>query len=140
MRRCLAPLAAAAAVIAAGCGEETATLAPACTDSAQAVVAALERAPAPVRLAGGTPLSDCVDQARTDIELQSLGTVLTTAADRLVDERRALALGYLVGAAHRGARHNSTVATLVRRLENTAQPLAGDPELARGRTAGEATG
>jgi hypothetical protein len=141
MRRCLAPLAVAALLVAAGCGEEDTALAPACTDGADAVVAALERAPQPVRLADGTRLSECVDRARTDIELQSLGTVLTAAAERLADERRAVALGYLVGAARRGARHNSGVSIeLVRRLENAGTRLGDDPALQRGLNAGEAGG
>lgn len=141
MRRWLALLAVPALIVQAGCGEAKTALAPACTDSAEAVVAALERAPEPVTLSDGTPLSDCVDQARTDIELQSLGTVLTTAADRLAGERRAIALGYLVGAARRGARHNSGVSVeLVRRLENAGLRLDDDPALQRGLDAGEASG
>jgi len=141
MRRCLAPLAVAALLVAAGCGEERTGLAPACTDSADAVVAALEKAPEQVTLDDGTPLSSCVDQARTDIELQSLGMVLTSAAERLADERRALALGYLVGAARRGAQHNSGVGLeLVRRLESTGRRVGDGPELRRGLQAGERSG
>jgi hypothetical protein len=141
MRRCLAPLAVAALFVAAGCGEDQQALAPACTDSARAVIAALDRAPQPVTLADGTALSQCVDQARTDIELQSLGTVLTAAADRLADQRRGLALGYLVGAARRGARHNSGISIeLVRRLENAGLRAGDDPALQRGLAAGEASG
>ncbi|UGS39201.1 hypothetical protein [Capillimicrobium parvum] len=141
MRRLLAPLAVVALLVATGCGEEKTVLAPACTDSAEAIVTALEKAPGPVTLGDGTTLSRCVDQARSDVELQSLGMVLTSAAEQLAEQRRMVALGYLVGAARRGAEHNGGVGTeLVRRLEGTGRLVGDGPDLRRGLRAGNASG
>jgi hypothetical protein len=141
MRRLLAPLAVAALLVATGCGEEKTVLAPACTEGAGAVVTALEQAPGPVTLGDGTTLSRCVDQARSEVELQSLGMVLTGAAEQLADQRRVVALGYLVGAAQRGSQHNSGVgAELVRRLESTGRRVGDGPDLRRGLKAGKASG
>ena len=121
-----------ALLVAAGCGEEKTVLAPACTDSAGAIVTALEQAPGPVTLGDGTTLSRCVDQARSDVELQSLGMVLTSAAEQLAEQRRhAWPLGYLVGAAQRGSEHNSGVgAELVRRLESAGRRVGDGPRAA----------
>jgi hypothetical protein len=92
----------------AGCGEEDPPLDFACTSGAEAVERALEAAPGDVRLAGGVQLSTCVRNARSDAELQNVGAVLTGAAEHLEeaaprDARAALQLGFLIGAARRGA-------------------------------------
>src|ERR671933_2375271 len=128
---------------------------PACIASAPAIERALGRAPAPVTLDSGTRLSDCVSHAQSDAELQNTGLVLTRVADDLSaraqrgDAQAALGLGYLVGAARRGAAHTNGVhAELQHRMESAARPLseeaAGSPTitraLARGLRAGEATG
>jgi F0F1-type ATP synthase membrane subunit c/vacuolar-type H+-ATPase subunit K len=123
-----------------------------CTSSPGAIERALSRAPAPVTLDGSTRLSDCVSRARSDAELQNAGAVLTGAADHLAvrarggDAKAGVALGYLVGAARRGAaRTPGLQAQLARRMESAAAFVdEGGPAVAaaieRGRRAGRATG
>src|SRR5829696_4346788 len=115
-RRLAAPLALPLAALAAACGapDEPAPH-PACTASPQAIVHALGRAPRPVTLGDGARLSECVSRSRNDAELQETGRVLTRVADDLAlraqdgDLGAATALGYLVGAARRGAAHTAGV-------------------------------
>jgi hypothetical protein len=154
-RRTAALLAAAAlGTAAAGCRSgDPPRVDDACTGSPAAIERALARAPRPVALPSGTRLSECVADARTDADLQNAGLVLTRAADHLAaraqrgDAGAAVELGYLVGAARRGAaRTNGIHAELAHRLESAARVLAdGDgagaaAALARGMRAGEATG
>ena len=139
-----------AVAAAAGCSQSDGPSLPvACTEGADAVARALARAPGEVRLADGTAISDCVRGARSDAELQNLGAVLTQVAEDL--EARApeappaaLQLGYLVGAARRGAPSDSAVqAELVIRLERSAAidlPAGAKRALAVGLRAGEARG
>jgi hypothetical protein len=141
-----------AVALMAACGGSGPRLDDACLQSAGAIERALARAPAPVTLPTGARLSECVANARSDSELQDAGLVLTRAADHLSaaakrgDTTAALRLGYLVGAARRGAAHTAGIhAELQRRIERTAAFLdAGGPRvaaaLARGRRAGEASG
>jgi hypothetical protein len=147
VRVVIAAAAALAAIVAAGCGGgEPASPSPACTESPEQIVRALASAPGHVRLADGTPLSECVERAFDDGELQDLGASLTPAADELADRATpdaALQLGYLIGAVHRGAaRTNGVHAELVRRLEATArrQDDALTAATRRGISAGEADG
>jgi hypothetical protein len=133
---------AALVVAVAGCGEDDRTLSPACTEDPATIARALARAPAPVRLANGTRLSDCLAAADTDAELQSFGVVMTGLADDLADRGDAVRLGYLIGAARRGAAGTNGVGLeLQHRLEVAARRIAGkQAELARGMRAGERTG
>jgi hypothetical protein len=153
LRRLLALLALVALGPAGGCGgADEPPFDAACTASARAIERALERAPAPVTLASGTRLSDCVSRARSDADLQNAGAVLTRAADDLAaraqrgDAHAALGLGYLVGAARRGAARTSGIhAELRRRMERAAAFIdEGGPDVStaldRGLRAGEATG
>jgi hypothetical protein len=146
-------LVAALGVVAAACGaEDPPPLDPACTSSPQTIERALARAPARVTLASGTPLSECVSHARSDAQLQTAGAVLTRAADDLAvraergDAQAAVGLGYLVGAARRGAKRTAGIhAELARRVESSARVLAGRDRavaraLERGLRAGEASG
>jgi hypothetical protein len=145
-------LALLAAVSLAACGASTTALDEACMGSAGAIEHALVRAPRPVTLPSGTRLSQCVSNARSDADLQTAGAVLTRAADHLSAQARAgdrdaaLRLGYLVGAARRGAKRTAGIhAELQRHIERAAAALdeagAGVAlALARGRSAGEATG
>ena len=151
MVRALALFTAAALSACGATGERP--LDDACLSGSQAIERALARAPAPVRLPSGTRLSQCVADARSDADLQSAGLVLTRAADHLAatataggDEQAALRLGYLVGAARRGAARTAGIhAELQRHIERAAAVLvdAGPrlaAALARGQRAGEATG
>ena len=148
-RRSLA-IAAVVGVVAAGCGtSETPPPSAECTAEPAAVTRALAKAPGEVRLADGTALSDCVRRAESDAELQNLGLVLTGVAEDLEASapsapRAALQLGYLIGAARRGAPSESSIqAELVHRLERSgAVTLSAEAEraLAEGMRAGERGG
>jgi hypothetical protein len=150
MVRVLALLA-AASLAACGTSDEPA-LDEACMSDPAAIEHALTRAPHPVTLPSGTRLSQCVSNARSDADLQTAGAVLTRAADHLSAQARtgdadaALRLGYLVGAARRGAKRTAGVhAELQRHIERSAAVLDGGgariaAALADGRRAGEATG
>src|SRR5437879_3578293 len=85
-----------------GCGNDQRKLPAACVGSAGAIATALHTAPRHVALTDGTSLSECVDRARSDADLQNLGAIYTEVADALAVEvptsdRAALELGYLVG-------------------------------------------
>ena len=136
---------------AAGCSEDDGPppVSFACTTDVAAVARALERAPGEVRLEDGTPLSECVRNAESDSELQTVGLALTRLAEDLEadageDPEAALRLGYLVGAARRGAPSESALqAELVYRLERSAASVEGadvERALAEGMRAGEARG
>jgi hypothetical protein len=153
MPRPTAALAALALLAAPGCGAaDRPPLDPACTSSPQAIERALDRAPAPVMVRPGMRLSDCVAAARSDAELQNAGIVLTGVAEHLAarakdgDARAGLALGYLVGAARRGAARTTGIQSqLARRMESAAAFVDdGGPAVAaaleRGLRAGRATG
>ena len=139
---------AAAALAALGCGEHRPPLSSLCTQSERPITRALRRAPRPVMLADGTRLSQCVANARDAGDLQNFGVVVVRVADRLADRAgadpaAALRLGYLIGAAERGAAHSEGIhAELVHRLEVTARrlPPEAQPRLERGRRAGERGG
>ncbi len=137
-----------AAALLAGCGEEE-ELPIACTDRA-AVVRALEAAPRLVTLEGEVSLAECVRRASSDAELQELGVALTGVAEGLEvaarrDEQAALRLGYLIGAARRGAISTAggVQLELARRLERSGAQVAGrarEDALVRGLDAGAADG
>jgi hypothetical protein len=147
VRVAVAAAAALAAIPAAGCsGGDPSSPSPACTEGAAHIVRALASAPGAVHLADGTLISECVEHAFNDAEIQDLGAALTPAADELVARATpaaALQLGYLIGAVRRGAgRTNGIHLELVRRLEATARGESGALEDAtrRGIAAGEARG
>ncbi len=135
-------------LILAGCGEEP--LPHACLQADAGEVAALLRAaPEDATLTGGIPLSTCIDRAESDADLQNLGVVLVGLADRLVarsrhDERAAYELGFLIGAAERGAGPTGGVqAELVQRLQQTSAftvTAAVQAEIERGIAAGRTSG
>jgi hypothetical protein len=131
----------------AACGDD-APLPAACTAEPATVRSALRVAPSPVRL-DGTRISACVHHASDADELQAVGSTLVGAAGGLADSGRAhpggeaeLGLGYLVGAARRGAGDQGGERTeLVRRLEQEAQVLAGSRDAyRRGIEAGRRSG
>ena len=142
--------AAAASVVVAGCSEQgRPPPSPECMAGADEIAKALESAPGEVRLVDGTLLSACVRNAESDAEQQNLGIVLTDVAEDLEaqapeDPEAALRLGYLVGAARRGAPGDSALQfELVRRLEGSlARELPPDSARAaeEGLKAGESRG
>ena len=119
-------------VLLAACGGDR-SLPAACSRGPDAVRYALRSAPGVVRVAG-TGLSTCVARAREAGELQSVGGSLVDAAARLSASARRhpggaaeLELGYLVGAARRGAgEEGGERSELLRRLEQEGQSLGGD--------------
>ena len=128
----LALLTLAVALAAVGCGDEDRPLPAACASGPGPAVRALDTAPGPVRLAGETKLSSCVERARSDADIQTVGTMLTRTADALAgamdrSDEAALQLGYLIGAVRKGARHTNGIhQELVRRVEQ-AIGLDGPP-------------
>jgi hypothetical protein len=125
-------LAAVALLVGVGCRTGNPQLPAVCKEGARKVATALQAAPEPVRLEGGTRLSRCVHDARADADLQTVGTVYTQVADALASrlptsESAAVELGYLTGAVRRGASGtNGTATELVRRVEQ-APGLKGPP-------------
>jgi len=150
----LALLAAALVLGASGCGAKKNDLAPdACLVSNRGYLRALERAPGAVRLAGTTPISDCLVSEQDAGQLADIGREMVVAASKLnVEARRdpagpaALQLGYLIGAVAKGADPIHT--DLVRRLNSAAQftasggapPASFQRAFGRGYAAGHATG
>jgi hypothetical protein len=79
--------------------------------------------------------------------MQALGTGLLAAAETLGDRARggsdqaALQLGYLVGAAERGAKQSGIAGELIRRLQaETTLPARTQPAYTRGHRAGSTQG
>jgi hypothetical protein len=133
-----------------GCsGSAAPTPPPSCTSSPQLIERALADAPGRVTL-GSVPLSQCIARARSQGDLEAVGTVFASTADDLATRAKhnptvALRLGYLVGATERGARHSAGVAAeLVRRIELDGALRGADPAarsaLDRGIRAGRAGG
>jgi hypothetical protein len=148
-------LAAAAIVIGiAGCGTKQNDLAPAaCLATNQAYLTALERAPGEVRLAGSTPISDCLVPEQDAGQLANVGHELIIAATKLnVEARRdpggsaAVQLGYEIGAVAKGA--DAIHTDLVRRLNSSAHfsatggtlPASFERAFGRGYAAGHSSG
>jgi len=143
MRAALALTLVAAALSAGGCGDDKPPPSALCSQSETTITRALSRAPGRVVLADGTRLSDCVANADDAAELQNFGVVATRVADGLAERGEAVRLGYLIGAAERGAQHGEGVPLeLVHRLAVSARrlPAGHEAELERGRRAGVRTG
>ena len=135
LARVIVALLAATIVIACGCGSKRNDEAPdACLAGNPAYLRSLERAPAPVRLAGTTPISDCL------VPEQDAGTVFNQ------DVLGAIELGYLLGAVSKGADPIHT--DLVRRLNSAARfsesggtlPASFERAFGRGYAAGRRSG
>jgi hypothetical protein len=124
-----APLIVAIALAPAGCGSSDSGASPAaCLAPASAYVKALARAPGPVRLAGETPISDCLVENQSAGDLADVGaslvrtaTLLSAAARKDPGGEQTLRLGYLVGAVQAGASETSGIHTdLARRIQAAA--------------------
>jgi hypothetical protein len=113
----------------AGCSTGEESVPAACKEGPDAIARALARAPARVEL-DGTPLSGCFARGADASDVQQVGAAYVTTAGRLAEEARrapdgpaALRLGYLVGAARRGASGTQGIHDeLLRRLD---QELTG---------------
>ncbi len=121
----LAPL----TLFAAGCGGRSDETPAACLDGGRAYLGALGDAPGEVRLSGEAPISSCLAQNQTGGDLATVGSAMLSAATKLNAEARAepggdanLQLGYLLGAAQRGADGTEGIhAELIRRLSAAAR-------------------
>ena len=115
--------------VAAGCGDTEDATPVACREGASAYLRALEGAPAPVELDGSTAISDCLVENQAAGDLSNVGAAMLSAVTRLNAEARAepgdsanIQLGYLIGAAQRGADRSEGVHDeLVRRLAAAAR-------------------
>jgi hypothetical protein len=144
------------ALFVAACGRETGLdKAPAAcvgglaSQRVAALRAALLKAPGPVALSDGTRISDCLAHDSSSGDIQTVGSTLLTVTQDLADaskRRRSdvalTELGYLIGAAHRGAARAQGVADeLVRRLDQELQDVdVSAPAYLAGERAGQADG
>lgn len=118
----------------AGCGDSDEDTPVACLDGAGAYTRALDAAPGEVRLSGGVPISDCLTRNQSGAALETVGGEMLAAANELNREARAEPdgpaapeVGYLVGAAERGAEGTEGIHTeLLRRLQAAATYTPGD--------------
>jgi hypothetical protein len=140
MRRVLATAAFVSCLLAAGCGGVKDATPAACLAGPNAYLQALEAAPGKVKLNDGTPISDCLAENQKGGDLTKVGAATVTAATNLNAEARDrpggaanVQLGYLLGAAERGAEQTEGIhADLIRRLvaaaryspDNRPQPAA----------------
>ncbi len=130
MRRILILAAGVAALAGAGCGSSEPPRTPtACLAPASAYLAALRNAPEAVRLAGETPISDCLVADQQPGPLAQVGSAVIEAATVLNREARrrpagpaTVRLGYLVGAVQRAAAGTSGIhQDLTLRLDSSAR-------------------
>ncbi len=143
-------------VILAGCGSTDSSTPIACREGAKVYLAALSDAPGAVKLQGKTPISECLAENQAGGDLATVGTTLVAVTTRLNAEARAepggdanLQLGYLLGAAQRGANRTDGIhAELIRRLsvaaryspDNQPLPVVFSRAYQKGFDAGEAGG
>jgi hypothetical protein len=126
-----------AALAASGCGREDPSTPVACLEGSDAYVEALADAPGEVRLDDKTPISGCLVENQQGGDLATVGMALVEAATELNAEARAepggganLELGYLIGAAQRGADSTEGIhADLLRRLTVAARYAPGGQPL-----------
>jgi hypothetical protein len=154
LKRVAVALVATAIALVAGCGNTQDDQAPAaCLVGNEGYLKALGDAPAPVRLAGTTPISDCLVPEQEAGQLASIGQEMIVAATKLNAESRRdpsgpapLQLGYLLGAVSKGA--DAIHTDLARRLNSAARfsetggtlPAGFERAFGRGYAAGRQSG
>jgi len=117
----------------AGCGSQDGSTPVDCLEGAGAYEKALRDAPGEVLLGGETPISDCLASNQSGGDLARVGEAMVETATTLNAEAReadggqpAVELGYLLGAAQRGAEDSEGIhADLVRRLTVAARFAPG---------------
>jgi hypothetical protein len=137
MRFLAAALLAALTLAAFGCGDSDNSTPVACLEGVGAYEKALAGAPGEVLLEGETPISECLTRNQSSGDLTRVGEALIETATGLNTEARAepggeanLQLGYLLGAAQRGAEEGEGIhADLVRRLTVAARFAPGKQPL-----------
>jgi hypothetical protein len=133
VRFAAALLLAALSLAAAGCGSQDDSTPAACLSFGPAYEKALIDAPDEVLLRGETPISECLARNQSGGDLARVGEAMLEAATALNAEARqqpggdaALRLGYLLGAAQRGAAESEGIhSDLVRRLTVAARYAPG---------------
>lgn len=128
MRRVLPALIALTAAL-AGCSSTNDATPVACLEGENSYLAALEDAPGEVLLSDETPIRDCLAENQQSGDLATVGAAMIETATELNAEARAnpggaenLQLGYLLGAAQRGASETGGIhAELIRRLAAAAR-------------------
>lgn len=139
MRMRLVTVGACLVAVLAGCGGQDDSTPIACLEGAAAYERALANAPGEVRLDGETAISDCLAPNQAAGELTQVGEALLEITTALNAEARAepggaanLQLGYLLGAAQRGAEESEGIHTdLVRRLVVAARYAPGKQPLSQ---------
>ena len=129
MRPIAAAVLFAFAFVVAGCGKGDPSTPVACLEGQDIYLAALAKAPGEVKLAGETPISECLAKNQSGGDLARVGEATIESATLLNGEARgvpsgpaALRLGYLIGAAERGADRTEGIhSDLVRRLTVAAR-------------------
>ncbi|HEX5983858.1 MAG TPA: hypothetical protein VFY69_06595 [Solirubrobacterales bacterium] len=117
----------------AGCGNEDDSTPVACLEGAAAYERALADGPGEVLLGGETPISECLARNQSGGDLARVGEAMIEAATELNAGARKepggpanLQLGYLLGAAARGAEESEGIhSDLVRRLTVAARYAPG---------------
>lgn len=135
MRALATAVLAITALLFAGCGRGDDSTAVACLEGQDLYLAALKKAPGEVRLAGETPISECLVENQSGGDLARVGeamiesaTLLNGEARSLPDGSAALRLGFLIGAAKRGAEETEGIhSDLIRRLTVAARYTTGGP-------------
>jgi hypothetical protein len=125
--------AAGLACFGAGCGRQDDSTPVACLEGSRVYIDALAGAPGDVKLDGETPIGECLTENQQGGDLATVGLGLVEAATELNAEARAepggsaaLELGYLIGAAQRGADRTEGIhADLLRRLSVAARYAPG---------------
>lgn len=138
MRACLVIFVGCLVALVAGCGGKQGESTPvACLEGPATYEKALAAAPGEVLLGGETPISDCLAENQQAGDLAQAGEAMVTVATTLNAEARAepggqanLELGYLLGAARRGAARSEGIhSDLVRRLTVAARYAPGKQPL-----------
>jgi hypothetical protein len=116
-----------------GCGATDTSTPAACLEGPAAYLRALRTAPGQVTLSDGTAISGCLVENQEPGDLATVGSAMLAAATTLNAAARHdpggaanLRLGYLLGAAQRGAEGSNGIhAELVRRLSVAASYTPG---------------
>jgi hypothetical protein len=129
----IAVLTCLAALAGAGCGSQDDSTPVACLEGSSAYLNALRSAPGEAKVGGDTPISECLAHNQQAGDLAAVGEAMVETATKLDAEARAepggaanLQLGYLLGAAQKGADKTEGIHTdLVRRLSVAARFAPG---------------
>ena len=123
----------------AGCGSQDDSTPVACLEGTRTYEQALRSAPGEALLQGETPISDCLASNQQAGDLSRVGEAMLETATSLSAQAReedggdaAVQLGYLIGAAKRGAETSEGIhSDLVRRLTVAARYAPGGEPLSQ---------